>query len=106
MPDYDYECVDRQGGLHRGQVRADSLNDAIRRLQDNGRTIVEVTERRPSSPGLLRRRLRAQDVTVALHELATLLEAGVSLGDAVLTQSRGSHHALLAGKPSPASVWN
>ena len=96
MPDYDYECVDRQGGLHRGQVRADSLNDAIRRLQDNGRTIVDVTERRPSSPGLLRRRLRAQDVTVALHELATLLEAGVSLGDAVLTQSRGSHHALLA----------
>ena len=96
MPDYDYECADRQGGLHQGQVRADSLEDAIRRLQDNGHTILEVTERRPSSPGLLRRRLRAQDVTVALHELATLLEAGVPLGDAVLAQSRGSHQAQLA----------
>ena len=95
MPDYDYEYVDRQGALHRGQVQADSLDEAVRRLQDNGQTIVEVVERRPAPAGLLRRRLRTQDVTVALHELATLLEAGVSLGDAVLAQSRGSHHPLL-----------
>ena len=96
MPEYDYEYVDRQGVLHKGQFKADSVSDAIRRLNDDGQTVVDVVERQPSSPGLLRRRLRPQDMTVALHELATLLEAGVSMSEAVQAQSRGSHHAVLA----------
>lgn len=95
MPEYDYEYVDRQGALHRGQFQADSVADAIRRLNENGQTVVEVVERRPSPPGLWRRRLRPQDLTVALHELATLLEAGVPMSDAILAQSRGSHHVAL-----------
>jgi general secretion pathway protein F len=33
---------------------------------------------------------------VAIHELATLLESGVPLSDAVASQSRGSHHPTLA----------
>ena len=95
MPEYDYECIDRQGALQRGSCEADSEAEALRRLNVNGQTVVDLAERRPAALGAFRRRLGAQDLVVALHELATLLEAGVALGDAVQAQRRGSHHAVL-----------
>ena len=96
MPEYEYEYIDRQGALHRGRCEADSEAEAVRRLNANGQTVVDVAERQPPAFGAFHRRLGAQDLVVALHELATLLEAGVSLGDAVQAQGRGSHHAVLA----------
>ncbi|MCY3641528.1 MAG: type II secretion system F family protein, partial [Gammaproteobacteria bacterium] len=96
MPEFDYEYADRQGNLHRGSMAAESAVEAVRRLNVNGQTVVDVSERAAPSAGFLRRRLSAQEVVVALHELATLLEAGVSLSDAVLAQGRGSHHPALA----------
>ncbi len=96
MPEFDYEYADAQGNMHKGSMAADSAVEAVRRLNVNGQTVVDVSERAAPSAGLLRRRLSAQEVVVALHELATLLEAGVSLSDAVLAQGRGSHHPALA----------
>ena len=95
MPAFDYEVVDANGQASRGQVDAASASDVVRRLAANGQTVVEVTETRGRTPGLRRRRLRGGDVVIAFHELATLLESGVSLGDAVLAQSHGSHHPAL-----------
>ncbi len=95
MPAFDYEVVDANGHASRGQVDAASASDVVRRLAANGQTVVEVTETRGRTPGLRRRRLRGGDVVIAFHELATLLESGVSLGDAVLAQSHGSHHPAL-----------
>lgn len=96
MPEFNYEVFDRQGQRLTGQVQADSASEAVRSLTSNGHTVVEVTERRTELRLAPRRRLRAQEVTVAFHELATLLESGVSLGDAITAQSRGSHHPALA----------
>ena len=95
MPAYDYEVIDANGQSSRGQVEADSPDDVVRRLAANGQTVVDVSESRQRSAGLRRRRLRGADVVVAFHELATLLESGVSLSDAVLAQSHGTHHPAL-----------
>ena len=95
MPAYDYEVVDAEGQSSKGQVEADSADDVVRRLAANGQTVVDVSESRPRAGGLRRRRLRGADVVVAFHELATLLESGVSLSDAVLAQSHGTHHPAL-----------
>ena len=94
MPAYDYEIVDANGQSSRGQLEAESPADVVRRLAAAGQTVVDVTETRPTV-SLRRRRLRGADVVVAFHELATLLQSGVSLGDAVLAQSQGSHHPAL-----------
>ena len=94
MPAYDYEIVDANGQSSRGQLEAESPADVVRRLAAAGQTVVDVTETRPKV-SLRRRRLRGGDVVIAFHELATLLESGVSLGDAVLAQSQGSHHPAL-----------
>ena len=65
------------------------------RLAAGGQTVVDVSETRQRTSGLRRRRLRAGDVVLTFHELATLLESGVSLSDAVLAQSQGTHHPAL-----------
>ena len=97
MQEYEYEVVGRDGRLVKGQAEAESVTDLVRRLTAEGHTVVEVNERGEPARSAFRRRLRPQELIMAFHELATLLESGVSLSDAVLAQSRGSYHPLLAG---------
>ena len=96
MQEFNYEVFDREGRRVTGQAQAESAAEVVRRLTSDGHTVVDVSARRAELRIAPRRRLRAQELTVAFHELATLLESGVSLGDAVLAQSRGSHHPALA----------
>ena len=97
MPEYEYEVIDRNGQVVKGQAEAVSVTDLVRGLSSEGHTVVEVNERRAGRRApLFRRRSRIQDQVVAFHELATLLESGVSLADAVLAQARGSSHPELA----------
>ena len=92
MPEYDYEVIDRSGRLVKGRAEAASVTDLVRGLSDEGHTVVEVGERRAAERPPLRRGLRPRDQLVAFHELATLLESGVSLGEAVEAQVAGSRH--------------
>ena len=96
MPEYDYEIVDSDGETSQGRVEAASRADVVRRLARDGNTVVAVDEHRAPAAGAFSRGPRAQDVVVAFNELATLLESGVSLGDAVTAQGRGTHHPRLA----------
>ena len=96
MQQFNYEVFDRQGRRLTGQAEADSAAEVVRRLTGDGHTVVDVSERRTEIRIGGRRRLRAQDLTVAFHELATLLESGVSLGDAILAQGKGTRHPALA----------
>ncbi len=96
MPEYDYETVDSNGQASRGRVEAASRADVVRQLTRGGSTVVAVDEYRAPAVGGLRRGLRARDVAIAFNELATLLESGVALGDAVTAQGRGTHHPRLA----------
>lgn len=97
MQEFEYEAVGPDGRTVKGQAKAGSVTELVRRLGAEGSTVVEVAERREAARSGLRRRLRPQELVVAFHELATLLESGVSLSDAVLAQSRGSHHPALGG---------
>ena len=93
--EFEYEAIDPTGRTLKGQLEAASAADVVRRLSQDGQTAVNVSERRPAALPALRRRLRNADVVVAFHELATLLQSGVALSDAVLAQSRGSYHPAL-----------
>ena len=93
--EFEYEAVDANGRTLKGELEAPSAAEVVRRLSQDGQTAVNVSERRPQALPALRRRLRSADVVVAFHELATLLQSGVALGDAVVAQSRGSYHPAL-----------
>ena len=96
MPQYDYELVNGDGELTKGQMEAASAAEVTRRLGREGHTVVAVTETPPPAPSLFRRRLRPVDVVVGMRELATLLRSGVPLGEAVRSQGQGSYHPALA----------
>ena len=96
MPQYDYELVNGDGELTKGQMEAASAAEVTRRLGGEGHTVVAVTETPPPAPSLFRRRLRPVDVVVGMRELATLLRSGVPLGEAVRSQGQGSYHPALA----------
>ena len=94
--EFEYEAVDASGRTLKGELEAPSASEVVRRLSQDGQTAINVSERKPQALPALRRRLRSADVVVAFHELATLLQSGVALGDAVVAQSRGSYHPALA----------
>ena len=96
MPEYDYEVIDRNGRLVKGRSQAATVVDLVRGLSGEGHTVVDVGERRVAARGWFRRGSRPQDQLVSLHEIATLLESGVSLGDAVEAQASGSRHPEIA----------
>ena len=92
MPEYEYEIIDPDGRLVKGQAKASTVTDLVRELSAGGGTVVEVNERRAAARAVFRRRLRPQERVTAFHELSVLLGSGVSLGDAVQAQASGSHH--------------
>ena len=96
MQEYEYEVVGPDGRLVKGQAEATSVTDLVRGLSAEGHTVVEVSERRTERRPLFRRRPAVQERVVAFHELAVLLESGVSLSDAVHAQASGSSHPELA----------
>ena len=96
MREYEYEVIDRHDRVVKGRAKAASVTELVRGLNAEGHTVVEVKEPRAARPSLFRRRPSAQDRMMALHELATLLESGVSLGNAVQAQADGTRHPALA----------
>lgn len=98
MARWRYEAINAEGSALQGVLDAAGEREAARQLERRG---LVVTALRPDTGGLRAplagrtRRLRLQDLTVAFHELATMLQAGVPLAEAVASQTRAHHHPRL-----------
>lgn len=91
MPRYRYQAVNAAGVSFRGTLRADNPRVAARTLERRGMSVIEL-EPEHHARVARRRRLRASDLIVALQELATMLNSGVSIADAVGAQAVSAHH--------------
>ncbi|MGM9516485.1 type II secretion system F family protein [Roseateles sp. DB2] len=91
---FDYRARDADGRETRGRLDAPDEAAAVRALAEQGLTVVQLQERQ-ETPVAARRRgsISRADQVMLLQELATLLKAGVSLGDTLpsLTQAYASH---------------
>lgn len=88
-----YQAVDRKGRRVRGELCLPTRQDALRQLQRQGLTPLSLEVKRRNLGS--RRRLKAEELNMAIHELATMLAAGVSMADAVEAQERGARHPKL-----------
>ncbi|MDA8384100.1 MAG: type II secretion system F family protein, partial [Betaproteobacteria bacterium] len=85
--EFRYRAVNAQGQASAGQIGAASEREAVRLLQHQDLTPIEIAplgaDAAPVSTGTRLKRVKGQDKAVVIRELATLLKAGVSLAEAV-----------------------
>jgi general secretion pathway protein F len=97
MPRYHFDALNAEGVPLSGSIAADTEREAARLLDRRGLSLIGLTpEIAPTAhAGKRARRLRLQDLVVAFHELATMLQSGVGLAEAVASQTRSAHHPRL-----------
>ena len=98
MPQYSYVALDSLGQRHRGMLTADSEVAAIGLLQLKQMQVVSVmspTAVAPSGAHSTSKPARtdAQAMALLVDEMATLLESGVPLAEAIATLAQGSSGA-------------
>ena len=84
MGQYQYKAFTAEGATLDGVVSAQSERDAARQLERRGLSVVSVVPAGAAAPrraGARHAKLRQRDLIIAFHELATLLAAGVGLGE-------------------------
>lgn len=82
---FRYRGVDRQGGEQRGVLHAASPKEAMAQLGQRGLVVTELaptTSTGPAPATIITRRISEHDRILLLQEMATLLQAGVSLSEA------------------------
>jgi general secretion pathway protein F len=91
MASFQYEAVNAEGAVLEGRLDARDVRDAQRALKQRGLTPLAINAgggKDRDAPARFRfwrrdNRLSAKDHIIAVSELATLVEAGVSLGEAL-----------------------
>ncbi len=89
---YDYEVLSPDGSVLSGSLHAENERDAARQLERKGLVPLALNEHQSKARRTSRRKLSTPDVTLAFHELATMLHAGVPIADAVESQRSSGHH--------------
>jgi len=104
MPAFHYQALDAAGKPQTGIIEADSARNARNQLRDSGLFVLEVEstieQKKKEGFSFSRRRLSLADLSLLLRQLATLLEAGLPLEQALsvlIEQSSNPYqHGLLA----------
>jgi general secretion pathway protein F len=96
---FDYTARDTAGQPHSGQLEATDQADAMSRLAAQGMTPVSLRARTAAPVrAVVRGTIKLADQVVLLRELATLLTAGVTLGDALPSLAQ-AYEGLPLGLP-------
>lgn len=91
MPEFRYQATDAQGAVVKGVLTVEDQTEAMTQLQRRGLMVFEMQEVAASRSIRISQPKRAgrDAILVVLQELATLLDAGVTLADAVENVARG-----------------
>ncbi len=90
---YEYKALNAEGGVIHSIIDAQNQLDALNQLQKQGLKALALEEIVPKVSAKSRaKRIRESDLVIYMHQLATLLEADVSLREAVqsLAESEGN----------------
>ena len=98
MPSFNYECINKDGSATTGTLSARDMSDAMARIREKGLTPVSVEQSDTQGLGsMIRKRsprpsIKRAELANLVRELATALEAGLPLMQAMRTvreQARG-----------------
>ncbi|MGA0545435.1 type II secretion system F family protein [Brevundimonas sp. VNH65] len=91
--DFQYEAVGRDGRVARGVVTAETEAAAIRRLTADSLTVLKISPAVRERAAVRNRDLRPAERVLVLRQLGLMLEAGVSLLEALDTVAQGMQAA-------------
>ena len=91
--DFQYEAAGRDGRTVRGIVSADNESAAIRRLSSDGLIVLKIVPAVAARSAARNRDLRPAERVLVLRQLGLMLEAGVSLLEALDTVAQGMQAA-------------
>lgn len=97
MPAFDYIAQDKDGHVTRGSLPSSSIAHAQEFLTSRGYRVLSLALARRSAWGswALFERVNQKDITILYRELSVLVDAQVSLVEAIrVLQKQGSHRAL------------
>ena len=89
---FSYKAANSVGAMVAGELEAVEKKAALRELQDKGLTVTEIfgiDTNSKKSKGTA----TTQDLLLSLHEMATLLESGVSIAETIDAQSKANYPA-------------
>ncbi len=108
MPVYQYRVRDRKGQLEQGQIEAEDLRKAVETLRNRGYFVVEVRQpgqglqkeiRLPSLGG----RIGLKQVAVFARQMATLIQAGVTITEPLSQMPRISMRGGSGSRAKPGT---
>ncbi|MCK5878116.1 MAG: type II secretion system F family protein, partial [Candidatus Marithrix sp.] len=91
---YKYQAIDNQKQEVTGILTADTEREAARQLKQRDLTPINISMTSKVKVKI-KNKPKQRDVLVVLHELATLLESGVALIEAVESLADSSHHPFI-----------
>ena len=94
---YKYQAIDPQKQEVSGILTAEAEREAFRQLQRRGLTPLSLAPVKSTSTKNSGKvgKAKQRDIIIVLHELATLLESGVALIEAVESLANSSHHPFI-----------
>lgn len=92
---YKYQAIDEQGQEVSGILTAEAEREAARQLQRRGLTTLALLPDDIKTSEKTGRKAKQRDILIVLHELATLLESGISLIESVESLASSSHHPFI-----------
>ncbi|HEX2390836.1 MAG TPA: type II secretion system F family protein, partial [Casimicrobiaceae bacterium] len=96
MSAFRFEAVDAQGRLQQGLLDADSARAARDRLRADGLTPTAIDAAPARAPALQRTRLAAGSLALLTRQLASLVQSGMPLEQALVAVSEQSDEAAAA----------
>src|SRR2546430_1770769 len=82
MATFVFKALDLAGAQTRGEIEADNKQAVSSQLREKGLIVVDIEEHKPTDVGdMLGRfkRVKAQELTIATRQLATMISSGMSL---------------------------
>ncbi len=83
------------GRVARGEIEAATEREAIRLLEASGMVVTNISSKVESRRRWWRRDVSREEVALAFFELSTMLQSGVSVAEAIDSQSQAQYHPRL-----------
>ncbi len=101
MPNYNYECINRQGETQKGQISADNYDSAVEKLKKMGLAIIDLNEvgiampKKSTKTFGKKKKVSLGELSMFSNQLAALIGAGIPVTRALYTLGEQATNSTL-----------